>query len=194
MPSVHPVFAVPFGFAKLEDSQDLNGELQQLFLSRESQGPAYANPNPLTLRNEALFESHFDLFKWPDTCISKLRAFCWSELTRMVGDLNRYDHDMLERIRIGADAWFHVTRRGGFFGLHNHPMASWSGVYCVSAGQSDPGQPESGLLTFVNPFVMNTMFVDAGTAQMQAPFSTTSRSYRLEPGQLVYRSPDCDTK
>jgi len=179
------MFAVPFAFSRLEGCDALNRELRELFLAREKQGATYANPNPLTLRNAALYESHFDLFKWPETCIQQLREFCWSELMRTLAELNRYERSFMERIQIGADAWFHVTRRGGFFGLHNHPMASWSGVYCVSAGQDDPDRADSGLLTFVNPFIMNTMFVDAGTAQMQPPFSNTSRSYRLEPGQLV---------
>lgn len=185
MPKIYPMFAVPFGFSRLEHCDDLNRELRALFLAREKQGTVHANPNPLTLRNRGLFESNFDLFKWPHACIRRLQEYCWAELMQTVGELNRYERGFVENIRIGADAWFHITRRGGFFGLHNHPMASWPGVYCVSAGQDDPGDPDSGLLTFVNPFVMNTMFVDAGTAQMQPPFSTASRSYRLEPGQLV---------
>lgn len=185
MPNIHPTFAVPFGFAKRESDDNLNQQLSELFLTREKQGDRFANPSPYTLRNPELFESNFDLFKWPEPCVTRLKEFCWSEMMRMIADLNGYDEAFLKRIRIGADAWFHVTRRGGFFGLHNHPMASWSGVYCVSAGEQDEEQPQSGLLTFVNPFVMNTMFVDAGTAQMRAPFSNTSRSYRLEAGQLV---------
>lgn len=185
MPKIYPMFAAPFSFSKLEDCTSLNDELRRLFLAREQRGELYANPNPLALRNQKLFESNFDLFKWPEPCIQRLRAFCWAELMQMVCELNQYERTLAERIKISADAWFHITRHGGFFGLHNHPMASWSGVYCVSVGRDDAKQPESGLLTFVNPFVMTTMFVDAGTAQMQPPFSTASRSYRLQPGQLV---------
>ena len=54
-------------------------------------------------------------------------------------------------MQIFNDCWFHVTRRGGFFGLHNHPMASWSGVYCVEPGRHDADKPDSGMLTFLNP-------------------------------------------
>jgi uncharacterized protein (TIGR02466 family) len=185
MPEIHPVFAVPFVFARRDDSDRLNQELRELFLARERQGAQYANPNPYTLRNRELFESHFDLFKWPEHCVRRLQQFCWTEMMRAVAELNGYDQAFLQRIRIGADAWFHITRRGGFFGIHNHPMASWSGVYCVSGGEHDAGRDDSGLLTFINPFVMTTMFVDAGTAQMRPPYSHASRSYRLEPGQLV---------
>src|SRR3546814_2978119 len=61
----------------------------------------------------------------------------WSSLYGLVGELNGYDDDFLRRLHINADAWFHITRNGGYFGLHNHPMASWSGVYCVDDGDSD---------------------------------------------------------
>lgn len=182
---IQPNFAVPFVFSKREDGDGLNRELRELFLAREQQGERYANPNPYTLRNSALFESNFDLFQWPEPCVQQLREFCWGQLMRTISEINGYDPVFQRRLRIGSDAWFHITRRGGFFGIHNHPMASWSGVYCVSGGEHDAGQQDSGLLTFINPFVMTTMFVDAGTAQMRAPFSHASRSYRLEPGQLV---------
>jgi uncharacterized protein (TIGR02466 family) len=185
MLQIQPGFAVPLGFGQLQDSAQLNSALKALFLKRETEGARWANPNPYTHRNQALYESHFDLFKWPEPEIQRLKAFCWQKLLEMVGRLNNYSPDYLQRLRIGADAWFHITRRGGQFGIHNHPMASWSGVYCVAGGQHDQGRDDSGLLTFINPFIMTTMFVDAGTAQMAEPYSISSRSYRLEAGQLV---------
>lgn len=185
MLQINPGFAVPLGFARLEGASALNDALRSLFLAREKDGPRWANPNPYTHRNKALFESHFDLFKWPDAPVQHLKAFCWQQLLEMVGRLNGYQPGYLQGLRIGADAWFHITRRGGQFGIHNHPMASWSGVYCVAGGDHDEGRDDSGLLTFINPFIMTTMFVDAGTAQMQEPYSINSRSYRLEPGMLV---------
>jgi uncharacterized protein (TIGR02466 family) len=87
---------------------------------------------------------------------------------------------MRSRLLIYSDAWFHVTRRGGFFGLHNHPNASWSGVYCV-----DPGQRGSGLLTFVNPLLASNMYLDAANASMRGAFASGVRQIDLEPGQLV---------
>lgn len=182
---IRPSFAVPMIWVRRDDTDGLNAELRELFLEREKEGGKYANPNPYTQRNQQLFESNFDLFKWPEPCIVRLREFCWNALMRTVAELNGYDVKMMQRLRVGADAWFHVTRRGGYFGIHNHPMASWSGVYCVTSGAHDADKPDSGLLNFINPFVMNTMFVDAGNAQMREPFSTHSRSFRLEAGQLV---------
>jgi hypothetical protein len=69
--------------------------------------------------------------------VQSLKELCWRAVLRFIGELNHYDEATLRRILIYSDSWFHVTRRGGFFALHNHPMASWSGVYCVSPGQHD---------------------------------------------------------
>src|SRR5262249_15706559 len=149
----------------------LNATLRELFLAREAEGARWANPNPYTVRNAQLFESHFDLFAWPEPGIAQLREFCLSELLRWVGELNGYDHDTMRRIEIATDAWFHVTRRGGQFGVHNHPMASWSGVYCVNPGRSDPDQDGSGRLSFVNPFSMSSMYSDVGNARLRSPYS-----------------------
>ncbi|HEU4779420.1 MAG TPA: hypothetical protein VFS58_06010, partial [Steroidobacteraceae bacterium] len=63
MIKVEPFFAVPFGFAQLENCARLNADLRALFLQRASEGAKYANPRPLTHRNRQVFESDFQLFK-----------------------------------------------------------------------------------------------------------------------------------
>ncbi len=185
MPDIHPLFAVPFGFAKLESPEALNSRLRALFIERESQGGSYANPRPFTQRNPQLFESSFDLFKWPDAPVQELKRFCYGHLMRMIGELNQYDEATLQRMVVYADAWFHVTRRGGFFGLHNHPMASWSGVYCVSPGRHDADKPDSGLLSFLSPSVIGAMYIDAAVARLRGAYSHAIQHFRLEAGQLI---------
>jgi uncharacterized protein (TIGR02466 family) len=182
---VTPFFAVPFGFAKLENCTTVNGELRELFLRRAAEGSCYANPRPLTHRNRQVFESEFQVFRWPEPSVQSLKQFCWNHLLQMIGALNDYDGATLERMLIYCDSWFHITRRGGFFALHNHPNASWSGVYCVDPGQHDPDSEESGLLSFVNPAVASAMHMDAAMANLRGPFAPTIRHVRLEPGQLV---------
>lgn len=185
MPDIQPLFAVPFGFANHPSPGDMNARLRELFIAREKEGSRYANPRPFTHRNPQLFESSFDIFRWPDPSIQELKRFCWQHLMRMVGDLNKYDDAMLGRMQIYSDAWFHVTRRGGFFGLHNHPMATWSGVYCVSAGEHDADKPDSGVLSFVNPAVGSTMFIDVATANIKGAYASQIQNFRLPAGQLI---------
>jgi uncharacterized protein (TIGR02466 family) len=183
-PDLVTMFAVPFGFGRFETHARLNPELKRFILATEKSGTA-ANPRPLTQRNPAVFESHFDLFRMPDPAVQELKDFCWSQLLALIGQLNRYDLPTLHRMQIYNDCWFHVTRRGGFFGLHNHPNASWSGVYCVDPGQSDPDRKDSGLLSFVNPTITSAMHMDAGIARMQLPYAHHVAHVRLEAGQLV---------
>lgn len=185
MIEVTPFFAVPFGFAKLENCAALNRELRELFMRRAAEGSRYANPRPRTQRNRQVFESEFQIFRWPEPCVQQLKEFCWSHMLQMIGALNGYDSATIARLLIYNDAWFHVTRRGGFFALHNHPNASWSGVYCVDAGQHDADKPESGFLSFVNPAVISSMYMDAATANLRDPFAPNIRALRLEAGQLV---------
>src|SRR6185369_412545 len=185
MAEILPFFAVPFGFAKLENCAPLNQELRTLFLARSAEGGEHANPRPLTQRNAQVFESNFGLFRSTERPLQQLKEFCWPHLIKFVCDLNGYDDAMRSRLLIYSDAWFHVTRRGGFFGLHNHPNASWSGVYCVDPGRHDPGKPDSGKLTFVNPAIMGGMYMDAANANMRLPFSAEIASASLEAGQLV---------
>jgi hypothetical protein len=183
-PELVNMFAVPFAFSRHPAPGRLNSSLARAILEQESSGSA-ANPRPLTQRNAALFESHFDLFRNPHPAIQELKVFCWDQLLGVIGRLNGYDLATVQRLQIYNDCWFHVTRRGGFFGLHNHPNASWSGVYCVDPGTHDPGNRESGILSFVNPMITSAMHMDAGVARMSLPYAYQVASISLEAGQLV---------
>lgn len=180
-----PLFAVPFSLTRHPAPAALNTQLRALFLAREAEGERYANPTRMVDRNAHLFESRFDLFDWPEACVQDLKKFCWGQLYRTIGEVNGYDLADLQRLHIADSTWFHVTRRGGYFGLHNHPMATWSGVYCVGAGGRAPDHPDSGALVFVNPHATSQMFKDGSTLNMHRPYSTTAHRFRLEPGQLV---------
>jgi uncharacterized protein (TIGR02466 family) len=183
-PDLVNMFAVPFTFSRYPAPDALNAALKRLIFAQESSGTA-ANPRPLTQRNAAMFESHFNFFRSSEPAVQELKSFCWTQLVSMVGYLNAYDQPTLQRLQIFNDCWFHVTRRGGFFGLHNHPNASWSGVYCVDPGRHDPDKKDSGLLSFVNPMITSAMHMDAGIARMPLPYGYQVASVSLEAGQLV---------
>jgi uncharacterized protein (TIGR02466 family) len=185
MADIVPFFATPFSFSRLPDAETLNRELREVFLARETRGGEHANPRPITQRNAATFESHFNLFRDPAPPLQKLKDFCFSEMLRVICELNGYDAAMRSQLLIYNDAWFHVSRRGGFFGLHNHPNASWSGVYCVDPGRSDANKKESGALCFVNPVLQASMHLDPGNARFSGAYAGGVRSLRMEAGQLV---------
>lgn len=185
MSTIITAFAVPIVTAQLDDCAGLNAQLRALFLECEGQGDRYANPEPFTHRNRALFESVFTLFDWQHPAVARMREFCLSNLYKSIGELNGFDAPTLNRLRIATcESWFHITRRGGYFGVHNHPMHSWSGVYCVCQ-EGDEDSVDSGRLTFISPFVTNTMFVDMATHGMKPPFQLGNIPSRLKPGQLL---------
>jgi uncharacterized protein (TIGR02466 family) len=185
MAEIIPFFATPFSFSRVPDPEPLNRELRALLLGREAEGASQANPRPITQRNPTTFESHFNLFRDPAAPLQRLKEFCFSEMLRVICELNGYDQAVRSQLLIYNDAWFHVSRRGGFFGLHNHPNASWSGVYCVDPGSSDADRKESGALCFVNPVLQSSMHLDAGNARFSGAFAGGVRSLRMEAGQLV---------
>jgi uncharacterized protein (TIGR02466 family) len=183
-PELMIMFAVPFSLSVHPEQQRLNEGLKRYVFKHEKDGGG-SNPRPITQRNDAVYESHFDLFRVNDPAIQELKAFCWNQLLSFVAGLNGYDLATVNRLEIFNDSWFHVTRRGGFFGLHNHPNASWSGVYCVDPGRSDPGKEGSGLLSFVSPMLVSGMYQDPANVKMKRPYSTGVAQLMLAPGQLV---------
>jgi|LSQX01.1.fsa_nt_gb uncharacterized protein (TIGR02466 family) len=182
--SILTAYAVPLINVEFDDSDALNAELRKAFLEYAAQGDTWANKEPFVQRNASLFESAFNLFDWNHPAIARLRDQCMAALYRAVGELNQYDDATLARLHVAHESWFHVTRKGGYFGAHNHPLHSWSGVYCVCQ-EGDEGNEHSGRLTFISPYATNTMFVDMASHKLKPPFHTGSWPIRLKPGQLV---------
>jgi uncharacterized protein (TIGR02466 family) len=183
VPKIQPLFPVPFAFDTHPDPIRLNAALRELFLAHDRD--ADRNPVPYTERNAALFESRFDLFRWPQPEIAELREFCLSRTLQLVQQINQHPPEVMRQLRVGVESWFHVTRRHGWFGTHNHPNASWSGVYCVDAGRVDAGSEDSGKLTFLHPNPEAGMHTDMGNESLVPPFHVAHASYLLQAGQLV---------
>jgi uncharacterized protein (TIGR02466 family) len=181
---VVPLFAAPLVEFQHPDPAPLNAELAALFLRREAEGDKYRN-RLMTAGKQGLFESEFDLFKWPEGCVQRLKAFCFESLYAAVRQLNGYSDAQVRRLAMFDDTWFHVTRRGGYTTAHNHPMASWSGVYCVAPGEQPPEHPDSGVLRFLDPRAQAAMFLDPANSNLVRPFGFHIISLRLRPGQLV---------
>jgi uncharacterized protein (TIGR02466 family) len=180
-----PAFAVPFVETQLPQCESLNAELRALFLAREAEGDRWRNPVTSMRINPGLYESDFTVFGWPEAPVQALREFCWAALSRAIAQLNGYSAEQMSRLQIFSHTWFHITRRGGFFGVHNHPMASWSGVYCVSPGASDADKPDSGVLHFLNPNQLANMYVDPANNHVRPPYGMGSKRVQFKAGQLV---------
>lgn len=182
---VSPLFAVPMVEAQLPDAGPLNAQLRELFLARAAEGRRWANPASSMKVGSGLFESDFTVFSWPEPPVQALREFCWAALSRAIGQLGGFGAEQLARLQILSHTWFHITRHGGQFDLHNHAMASWSGVYCVDPGDSPDEDPDSGALTFLNPMGLAGMFHDPANVRLRRPYGLGNINYRHQPGRLV---------
>ncbi len=181
--TLHSRFAVALAELQLNPCEALNAELEALFLARET--AEYRNPMPSHIPQEEMFESRFNLFRWLEPCVQQLRSFVLEGVAQTVlraTDLTLQD---LGRLKFHNHTWFHVTRQAGSFVAHNHPMASWSAVYCVRAGQAAPGQPHSGVLRLADPRSGAGAYRDPANQRLHPPFALRPVELRLVPGQLV---------
>ena len=180
---VTPGFAVPFVTGHLPACEPLNRELEALFLARES--AEYRNPTPSHIPQAETFESRFNLFRWPESCVQALRSFMLDSVARTVLETSTVTPAELARLTMHNHTWYHLTRYAGSFVAHNHPLASWSAVYCVRAGEAPADRPGSGLLRFLDTRPGAGSYLDAGNRSLRAPFALGSHEVRLEAGQIL---------
>jgi hypothetical protein len=180
---VSPGFAVPFAEGRLIACQRLNRELEALFLARETE--EYRNPTPSHIPQAEMFESRFNLFRWPESCVQELRSFMLDSIARTVLETSTIPPAEFARVQMHNHTWYHITRYAGSFVAHNHPLASWSAVYCVRAGEVVAERPGSGLLRFLDTRPGAGSYLDAGNRTLRATFAPGVREVRLEAGQIV---------
>ena len=182
--NLYTLFSVPLIQALHPQKEALNSELRQLILVREAAGESNSNPTPSMKIPKNLFESRFDFFNSPEPCVRALQKFCLSWLVKSIGEMSGYDAKTLALLSVNSHTWFHVTRKGGYFALHNHPMACWSGVYCVDPGDAAIDETD-GAISFLNPMGIANMFVDAGNNHLKPPFSCKNFTMQLRAGELI---------
>lgn len=180
---ITPAFAVPIGETRLADCERLNKELEALFLAREND--EFRNPTPSHLPQQELFESRFNLFSWPEACVRELRTVMLNAVAQVVRQVSSTSPEQLAALTIHNHTWFHITRYGGSFVAHNHPLASWSAVYCVRAGEPVADQPLSGLLRFFDPRTGANAYRDAANANLESTYAVGVRNFRLTAGQII---------
>lgn len=182
--NIFPTFAVPVGYLQIPNTERLNEALHKKLLSWEKdEGARSSAPTPVA--RHALYESDFSLFRRDDPDIRQLAHTCLSAIGQIVKEINGYSLQEMQQLRIYDHSWYHVTRYGGFFGSHNHPMASWSGVYCVTPGSELPPEKRGGILRFLEARSTASMYMDPGNAYMSSPYTFGDVTYPLEAGTLV---------
>ncbi|MGH8273463.1 MAG: putative 2OG-Fe(II) oxygenase [Gammaproteobacteria bacterium] len=177
-------FAVPVSESWLPDAEALNARLKPKLLYWESH-EGQRRSIPTTVAKHAVYESDFYFFERDDPDVKRLAQYCLSQVGEIVARINGYGQDQVRNLRIFSHSWYHITRHGGYTGPHNHPMASWSGVYCLTPGEEPEDHAESGVLRLLDPRPGVDMYLDPGNAHLKDPFGTGTLPWRLKPGQLV---------
>jgi uncharacterized protein (TIGR02466 family) len=184
-PKVHGLFSTPFVEYRFPDHESLCNDLRELFIECEGQGDKYRDPIRRDTQHGALFESRFDLFTWPNPPVKQLAQHTHEILSGVIQKLNGYKPAQMADIAFNYHAWFHVTRKGGYQGTHNHQNASWSGIFCIDPGDQAKDRPDSGAVRFYDPRPNLMMHADPGNEHLQWPFTTDGFQIQHEPGKLM---------
>lgn len=111
--------------------------------------------------NAGGWHSDVDLMSWKSPQIKTLqdRIFAMTktitQATMQAPGGRRFDFSI--------SAWANVNTHGSYNRVHNHPNATWSGVYYVANGELEDGWPENGKLELVDPRVGIDMIHLEGT-------------------------------
>ena len=178
-------FATPMFSSRYPQPELLNAELSKFILGQESEGEKYRNPEYIPSNQVGIFESSFDLFKDPNRAVQELKMFFLHGIVHAVAKTNEYTMEQCEKLKVITDAWYHVTRFGGYISSHLHPNASWSAVYMVDPGEPGPGLPGGGVLNFKDPRTTANMYMDPGNQNWKKPHHVGSINYVMRPGDLL---------
>ena len=89
------------------------------------------------------------------------------------------------RLKFHNHTWFHISRYAGSFIAHNHPLASWSAVYCVRAGETVSNQPDSGVLRLLDTRQGADAYTDPANTPLHPAYALGPLEIRLQAGQMV---------
>lgn len=182
---VNALFASPLVRTRLQQYEPLNARLRELFLKWEADPTRKRSSAPTGVVKVAVYESDFSLFDNPEPEIQALKQFCLQCTGYAIQQLNGYSPEEMAQLRIYQHSWYHLTRYGGYTAQHNHPMASWSGVYCVDPGDPIADKPNSGALRILEARGTASMYLDAGNAHWKTPFAFGEQAIQFQPGELL---------
>jgi len=185
---IHSLFAVPLGEYQMppEQAEPLCAALKQLFINKVAQGTARSNETSRDTQKGQLFESCFDLYEWPETEVQQMATYVKTCLKDFLAQITELSPEQLDTCEYRFHAWFHITRRGGRQGIHNHSNASWSGIYCIDPGQPAADYPDSGVVYFHDPRSNANIYEDSGQKYLSPPFAHGALRVEHRAGRLVF--------
>lgn len=175
-------FATPFFRDSIEDAR-FAACVKAVCITLKSQG--YEKTISPQGKLNGVFESPFDFFDQDNEIIRRLRNAVYSRLISVVAASNDSSPELISRLQFDSHSWFHITREGGYFRPHTHPMASWSAVYCADRGSSDLNSGYGGDVVFYDPRANASMFLDQSNRHMRRELSFSSFKIEMRTGDLM---------
>jgi len=177
-----PLFSTPF-YKTLMGFERGRKDIRDYLISCETEG--FRNKDSPQAAHKQVFESQFDLLKWPNPNIQAFKQKLYDHIMQYIAVVNGFDTAALNKLNFKSESWFHITRSGGYFQPHTHPLASVSLIYCVDPGDENiENQHEAGQVMFSDPRYNASMFLDPANRNMQRAFSFDGIKFRLRPDEL----------
>ena len=181
MTALNQLWATPFyrATSAVERSDSLRDYIlaNEKESARKSDSPQRAHPG--------VFESKFDFLDWQSPAPRELKQFLYGHLAGVVRHANELDDDAMRKLRFHSHSWFHITHSGGYFQNHNHPLASWSLIYCVDPGDEDAPDFEAGHVVFQDPRATASMYLDTANRTLSREFSFDAVRLRPSKGDVL---------
>lgn len=181
MEDLHHFWATPFYRSRTDPARA--EAVTEYVLANEDE--SRRKPDSPQRAHPGVFESAFDFLDWPGEVSQDLKRLFNEHLAGVVRVANGMDEAALRGLRFHSHCWFHVTRRGGYFPHHNHPLASWSLVYCAHPGDDDAPDFEAGHLVFDDPRGTASMYLDTANRSLRREFSFDAVRIRPAAGDLL---------
>jgi len=165
---VEHIFTTPVFRYVLKNVDALNAQLRDLILERERTTPSTAKSN------QGGWQSAPDFFGWGGSAVPTLERYLSGALNVATA---RVPVPPTLRVEFQLYGWAAVNRRGHYNTMHVHPMATWSGVYYVDAGDEALDAP-GAVLEFSHPITASLMTFFPGVLP-------SARVVRPEAGMII---------
>lgn len=165
---IEHMFATPVFRYVFRSVDALNAELSELILEREHNTPSVAKSN------QGGWQSPPDFFSWAGPAVTTLERNLIGALKIATARVPVPPHFRLE---FELHGWAAVNRTGHYNTPHVHPLATWSGVYYVDAGDEAADAP-GAVLEFSHPITAALMTFFPGMLP-------SARIVRPESGMVI---------
>jgi hypothetical protein len=88
------------------------------------------------------------------------------------------------RLHIQARGWCSIVQRDGHVPAQHFSGASWLAIYCVQAGEPDPGFKSAGVLRFYERR-LGSIYRDASSWELKSPYRYGNHTWTPRPGWMA---------